>query len=141
MKRLIVLIGLVAWGSALPTQAAELSEAEGSAIRAVIADQLAAFRRDDAGAAFAFASPTIRQKFRTAETFMAMVREGYLPVYRPREVEFRDLVVVRGAPIQRVFLMGPDGLPVIALYEMQRQTSGVWKIDGCYLVRAAGEGA
>ncbi len=140
MKRLIVMIGLVAWGSALSAQAAELSKAEASAIRAVIADQLAAFQHDDARAAFAFASPTIRRKFRTAETFMAMVREGYLAVYRPREVEFRDLVVVRGVPIQGVFLIGPDDLPFIALYEMQRQTSGVWKINGCYLARAAGKG-
>ena len=114
----------------------ELAAADRAAIRSVIERQLAAFQRDDAVAAFAYASPTIREIFRTPENFLRMVRRGYPPVYRPRQVEFRELVDVQGEPVQRVLLVGPDGVPMIALYVMQRQVDGAWKINGCYLVPA-----
>jgi DNA-binding transcriptional LysR family regulator len=103
-------------------------------IREVIARQLEAFRRDDGDAAFAFASPGIQAIFRDPETFMAMVRAGYGPVYRPHEVEFRDIVGYRGQPTQRVLLVGPDNVPVVAYYLMERQPDGSWRIDGCILM-------
>jgi ketosteroid isomerase-like protein len=106
---------------------------EQGAIRDVIEAQLDAFQRDDAAAAFAYASPAIRDMFGTAERFMAMVREGYAPVHRPRRVEFRDLVTERGRLTQRVYVVGPDGRPVIANYFMERQPDGSWRIDGCVL--------
>jgi hypothetical protein len=62
-----------------------------------------------------------------------MVRGGYPPVYRPREIEFRDLVEQGGRLTQRVLLVGPDGGVVIAHYFMQRQPDGSWRIDGCVL--------
>ena len=99
-------------------------------------DQLAAFQADDAIRAFSHASPMIRRAFGTPSNFLRMVVTGYPPVYRPRAVEFQDIVTFRGAPTQRVFLVGPDGQSVIALYVMELQAGGVWKIDGCYLVKA-----
>ncbi len=93
----------------------------------------------DAVAAFAHAAPEIKRKFGTPETFMRMVRTAYRPVYRPRVVEFRDVVMIDGVPVQRVDLVGPAGKSVIALYPMERQTDGGWKTAGCYLVRAPGE--
>ena len=68
--------------------------AEKGAIRKVIEAQIGAFRADDGERAFGYASPNIRQIFRSAENFMAMVRNGYQPVYRPRSVRFGDLVEV-----------------------------------------------
>lgn len=113
-----------------------VSAADRLAIRRVIESQLAAFQRDDGPGAFAFASPTIRQIFATPDRFMAMVRSAYQPVYRPREVEFRELASLDGAPAQEVFLVGPDGQPVIALYVMERQSDGSWRINGVYLLKA-----
>ena len=117
--------------------AVELAPAERNAIRAVVQAQLDAFQRDDGAAAFGYASPSIRAMFRSPERFMAMVREGYAPVYRPRRVEFRDVVQWRGRITQRVRLVGPDGVPVIANYLMQRQDDGSWRIDGCILEEIA----
>ena len=113
---------------------ADLDPADRIAIRAVIESQIAAFRRDDGDAAFALASPNIQRHFRTAETFMAMVRRGYQPVYRPRQVEFQKIVDVDGVPTQEVYVIAPDGQPVIALYPMQKQPDGSWRINGCYLL-------
>jgi ketosteroid isomerase-like protein len=113
--------------------AAVTDPALSQAIREIIADQMAAFRRDDAVAAFNDASPFIQGRFQQPDIFLQMVRSGYAPVYRPHEVEFRDLVAAPGGLEQRVFVMGPDGRAYLAHYQMQRQPDGSWKINGCTL--------
>jgi hypothetical protein len=133
----LLLACLVLPSLVLPLHAEDLSAADRGAIRAVVEDQLAAFQRDDGDAAFAFASPGIRAQFGTVDNFMAMVRAGYQPVYRPREVAFGDVRVDDGGRIvQRVLLVGPDGVPVVALYTMERQPDGSWRIAGCTLTRS-----
>jgi hypothetical protein len=113
-----------------------------TAIRQVVEQQLQAFQRDDGDAAFSFASPSIRGMFGTAEHFMDMVRGAYQPVYRPREVAFRDLQVIENEPIQPVVLVGPDGVPVLALYKMEwQEKEQVWRINGCVLVPSEDRGA
>ena len=119
------------------TMPSDVGEADRQAIRMVIEIQLGAFQRDDAKAAFAQASPNVQAIFQTPDRFMAMVRGGYQPVYRPRQVEFRDIIDIDGSPTQRVFIIGPNGAPVMALYPMERQADGTWRISGCYLIPAA----
>jgi uncharacterized protein DUF4864 len=114
-------------------EAATLAAADRAAIRAVVEQQLAAFQRDDERAAFDLASPTIQQQFRTSGNFMRMVRSGYQPVYRPRDVQFGEIEMAEGAIIQRVELVGPDGVPALAHYVMERQPDGSWRINGCFL--------
>ena len=105
----------------------------------MIEGQIAAFRRDDAVAAFSFASPTIRAQFGDAGTFLVMVAALYRPVYRPRQLEFLDLKSVDGQWVQRVLVMGPQGEFVMALYQMVR-VDGRWRINGCFLVCPSGQG-
>ena len=119
---------------------AGVSAQDAGAIRAVIAHQLGAFLHDDGAAAFSDASPTIQQIFHDPDTFMQMVRTGYQPVYRASHVEFRDLGPIDGKLIQQVTMVGPDGVAVTALYEMQRQPDGSWKINGCAIVQAPDQG-
>ena len=111
-----------------------------AAIRAVISHQLGAFLRDDQTAAFADASPTIQQIVHDPETFMQMVRSAYQPVYRSSSVAFRELGMVEGRLVQRVYMVGPDGIAVLADYEMQRQPDGTWRINGCSIERAPDQG-
>ncbi len=144
MKRAATLILLLIFASLILPVAAQtipsaVGEADKQAIRKVIEEQLGAFQRDDAQAAFAQASPNIQAMFQTPDRFMSMVRGGYQPVYRPRQVEFRDIIDIDGTPTQKVFIIGPDGAPVMALYPMEQQADGTWKISGCYLV-PAGDG-
>lgn len=133
--RLLPLLALLAFlvRPAHADDAAALSASDHAAIRAVVEQQLAAFQRDDGRAAFSLASPTIQQQFRSSDNFMRMVRTGYQPVYRPREVQFGAIATVDGDIVQRVELIGPDGKPALALYVMQRQPDGSWKINGCFL--------
>ena len=111
----------------------QLSQADREAVQEIIRQQLEAFRADDAATAFGFASPGIQGMFGSSDNFMNMVRQSYPQVYRSREAEFRDVVDLNGRPTQRVLLVGPDGKPVIALYPMERQPDGSWRIDGCML--------
>jgi hypothetical protein len=119
---------------------APASAADTAAIHAVISHQLSAFLKDDGSGAFADASPTIQKIFGNPDTFMEMVRTGYQPVYRARGVEFRDLGTVDGRLVQQVYMEGPDGVAVIALYEMQRQPDGSWRINGCSIATAPDQG-
>jgi hypothetical protein len=41
--------------------------------------------------------------------------------------------MTEGRLVQRVLLVGPDGVPVTALYFMEQQPDGSWKISGCVL--------
>ncbi len=98
------------------TPAADIGAADRAAIKGVIESQIAAFRRDDGPAAFAFAAPAIKRMFGTPENFMDMVRGGYPQVYRPSSVGFGELLRADNALVQLVEIVGPDGLPVIAVY-------------------------
>jgi hypothetical protein len=138
---LLVVPGLTQAGDSATSGATPaVGPADQAAIRAVISHQLGAFRHDDGQAAFADASPTIQRVFGDAATFMQMVRNGYQPVYRGSGVEFRALGPVDGRLIQQVYMVGPDGIPVIARYEMQRQPDGSWRINGCSIARAPDQG-
>lgn len=108
-------------------------------IRALIQRQLEAFQQDDAEAAFAFASPGIQAQFGTPENFMQMVKIGYAPVYRPRAVIFADLMIIEEMPAQIVMLMGADEELVEAVYLMQQQPEGEWRIHGCFLAPVSGQ--
>jgi uncharacterized protein DUF4864 len=110
-----------------------VSVADSQAIHDVIAGQIDAFRHDDGARAFSYASPTIQEKFGNADFFMQMVKTGYTQVYRAHDVQFQGLDMEAGAPVQRVRMIGPDGLPVIVIYMMQRQPDGSWKINGVFM--------
>jgi hypothetical protein len=72
---------------------------------------------------------------------MTMVRTGYPPVYRPRAVVMEDIVTIDGQLVQKVALTGPDGRINIALYTMEQESDGSWRIDGCALERGEDLGA
>jgi hypothetical protein len=117
-----------------------LSAGDTAAIRSVISHQLGAFLKDDQTAAFSDASPTIQAMFHDPDTFMRMVRTAYQPVYRASGVEFRALTTVEGRLVQQVYMVGPDGIAVLADYEMQRQPDGSWRINGCSIAKAPDQG-
>jgi len=114
---------------------------EQDAIRRVIRSQIQAFERDDGPAAFALASPSIQERFGTAQNFLKMVRTSYPAVYRPRHYEFLELTLADDVWVQKVIFIGPDGLAVMALYPMVRLRDGTWRTDGCALVPMAAKDA
>ena len=133
-KWIITALWLAVFAPALAA-ADTLGAGDRQAIRSIIQSQLDAFQRDDGHEAFSYASPGIRQMFQTAEIFMAMVRGGYAAVYRPRAAEFLETLVKDGRTAQMMRFVGPDGVAVIAMYTMERQPDGTWRIGGVVLLR------
>jgi hypothetical protein len=134
--RTIAAAALVAAVAVAPAVDAQMPGGEDqAAIEALISDQIAAFQRDDGTTAYSMAAPAIQDLFPSVDEFMAMVRQGYAPVYRPRSVVFGALSAGDGGPVQQVYLTGPDGLAYTAVYALERQPDGSWRIAGCVLVR------
>jgi hypothetical protein len=134
-RRALAVLGLLLLSSPAVAQGeAAVSGGDRQAILGVIGDQLAAFQRDDSIAAFSYASPMIQRKFGNPAVFMTMVRSGYAAVYRPSEVQFLETTRESGRTRQFVRFVGPDGQAVVAVYEMQRQDDGSWRINGVYLL-------
>jgi hypothetical protein len=130
---LIVVLLLSGFIAARADEPATLPQGDIDAIGSVVSRQLEAFRHDDGAAAFSFASPNIQGMFGTPEHFMAMVRQGYAPVYRPRNAHIGAVEMRDGRVVQRVDLVGPDGKDELALYTMEKEPDGTWRIDGCQL--------
>lgn len=133
MKQLIA-IALFATSLATAPFAVKAEEAA----RQVIAAQLEAFQADDFDKAFTFASPTIKQLFRTPDRFGAMVRNGYPMVWRPAEVEFIESETIGEAVREIVLIRDADGVYYELEYEMIPLEGG-WKINGVR-VRRSGDG-
>jgi hypothetical protein len=127
-------LGLVALAGAARA-AGPVSAADQAAIDRVITSQIEAFRRDDAPGAFQYASPGIQQQFGDAGTFLDAVREAYRPVYRPQSFSFGAVETGDGKVTQPVDLIGPDGRGARAIYDMEREPDGSWRISGCHLLK------
>ena len=133
---LVVLALLMSLGFA---RAEPLSVTDKAAVQQVITGQLQAFAVDDGGAAYGFAAPIVKFAFPTVDVFMAMVKQGYKPVYRNDGYDFGEhFVDGLGRPAQRVRIRGLDGKTYEANYSMEKQSDGTWKIAGCVLVLIPG---
>lgn len=110
---------------------------EAADIRGVIADQIAAFQRNDLDAAFAHASPGIQSRFGDPDRFGQMVRQGYPMVWRPSRFEMLALEETPRGPTQTVLFEDAAGHLWEADYIMQ-QVDGRWRIAGVSLRRLPG---
>jgi hypothetical protein len=107
-----------------------------AAAQAVISAQAEAFGHDDAASAYSYAAPAIHGLFPQADIFMSMVQNSYAPVYRHRRFEFGEARVEGGWIAQRVHIVDADGEAWEALYTLEAQPDGSFKITGCSLLKA-----
>ncbi len=143
LKRLLLALSLVFLvpAASLATRAGE-SSADVAAAQQIIADQLAAFARDDGAAAYAFAAPEVKAKFPNPDIFMAMVKKGYTPVYRPQAYDFSaSEVLANGIIRQEVDIVDAGGEAWTAEYLLRREPDGSLKIIACRLEKKPGVGA
>lgn len=124
MRRLAMLVVSLAVSTAALAGEAEVKAARGS-----IEAQLRAFQAGDDARAYSYAAPNITRMFPTVEAFMGMVANGYQPVARPRNFAFgRTEESADGRISQEVLLVGPDGKGYRALYVLERQADGMFRI-------------
>jgi uncharacterized protein DUF4864 len=130
MRVLFVLI-FALLGSVSARAADDVAAAQG-----VIRAQEQAFVRDDASAAYSHAAPAIREVFPAPDIFMSMVQSGYAPVYRHKSFEFGESKIEGGRIAQRVHIIDANGEAWEALYTLEQQPDGSYKITGCTLLKA-----
>ena len=122
-----------------PAGAQTVSPKDQTAFQAVITGQLEAFKKEDGKTAFSFAAPFVQGIFQNPDTFMSMVKRGYQPIYKNSGYKFGTLAVAPdGRPIQHVILVGVDGKRYEAIYAMQQQPDGSWKIAGVQMIEIPG---
>jgi len=100
-------------------------------IKQVIAAQRAALIAGKGEKAFGYATPAIRAQFGEADIFMAMVQVGYPALLTARYTEFLEGAVIDGLIIQPLRLVDADNSVRVALYTMEKQKNGAWRISGC----------
>jgi len=126
---LAVLIALATTAALADTGTVRASDWK--AIKQVIAAQRAALIAGDGDNAFGYATPSLRAQFGDADTFMAMVHIGYSVLLTARTTEFLEGAVIDGLIIQPLRLVDADNSVRVALYTVEKQEGGAWRISGC----------
>ena len=111
--------------------AALADDASAKAAQSSIDAQIKAFIADDNALAYSYAAPNVKKIFPTLDIFMNMVTRGYQPVQKPLRYSFgKSEWTGANAVAQQVFLIGPDGKDYEAVYTLELQPDGVWRITG-----------
>jgi hypothetical protein len=130
---------LLLLGFSTASLAQQVPDSDASEFERIITEQLKAFKADDGPRAYSFAAPNIQMIFPSPELFMGMVMKGYPQVYRPKSYKFTGAMIdPAGRPSQKVLFIGPDGKAYTALYTMEKQPDGSWKIAACTILREVG---
>jgi hypothetical protein len=108
------------------------------AIRAAVQGQLDAFAADDGDKAFGLSSADTRLRFGSPDNFLRVVRKYYPAIYRHRRVLFSPPELVDGNAIQLVNVVDAINHVWVAVYRLERDAAGAWKIDGCRLQATTG---
>jgi len=131
MRRILLAIAVLPF---LYVSGAFAGDAEVSAAQTVIDSQLRAFQAGDDALAYSFAAPNVKTIFPTLESFMGMVASGYKPVHKPKSFAFGKVQEMGAGKIaQQVLLVGPDGKDYEALYTLELQPDGTFKVTGVSL--------
>jgi hypothetical protein len=124
----------LAFASLVAVGTARAGDAEVKAAQTTIDSQIRAFLADDPNTAYSFAAPNVQRIFPTVESFMGMVTGGYQPVYRPKNYAFGKVEQTGPTSItQQVLIVGPDGKDYEAVYTLELQPDGVFRITGVSL--------
>lgn len=109
------------------------------AFREVIALHINAIHRNDAEAAYKLATPKIQSLFPTPQAFMRTVRKLYQPIYQAEQYSFEKAIVLEREIVQPVRIAISPDLPLLALFVLEQQSDGAWRIGGCILLRDNGQ--
>ena len=114
-------------------------EAAHTPAQTTIQNQIQAFRAGDDALAYSYAAPAIAGFFPTVDSFMAMVKNGYAPLWNPQHFQFgKSKEVSADQVLQEVELIAKDGSAWKALYTLIKLADGSWKINGVQLLKADG---
>jgi hypothetical protein len=125
----ILFVFTIGSASAQPTRNAQ--------IEVVIQQQLDAFSADDFKTAFSFATPSIQERFGSAERFGLMVVHAYPMVWRATDVQYISLEEYPTYALQKVMVTDRDKALHILLYQML-PVDNEWRIGGVRILKMPG---
>jgi hypothetical protein len=118
----------------LLTVPAWAGDADVKAAQSTIDAQIKAFLANDNDKAYSYAAPGIKQIFPTVDAFMGMVERAYQPVWHPQSYTFGKVEENSATSItQHVLVVGPDGKNYEAVYTLELQPDGVFRIKSVSL--------
>jgi len=128
----VLVASLLSWGGfAHADERSAVADAQ-----QVIARQIDAITRGDAGVAYTLNAPDTRIRFTDAAQFLDMVRDGYKPVVNHRSVDF-DASLMQGDELaQKLIIVDNSNSVWSAFYRLARQPDGHWLIEGCLLIKS-----
>jgi hypothetical protein len=126
----VAFIAITAWSAAISV-AEPVPDAEADRVRAVIVAQLQAFAADDADRAFETNTPGVQQAIGSAGHFLALVRGAYPMVYHPASIAFMQPERHGDAVLQLAEIVDDNGKSWLALFSLEQQADGSWRISGC----------
>ncbi len=111
-----------------------------STARDIIEKQISAFLNDDIETAYSFAAAGIKAAYPDPRFFVEMVKRNYGPVYRPGNYAFgRGVLGTDGNTIaQELLITGPRGKDWRAVYVLEKQADGAFRITGVRLSKLSG---
>ncbi|MDQ9171671.1 DUF4864 domain-containing protein [Oxalobacteraceae bacterium R-40] len=115
---------------------AAAQEAHGSvaqAVTQVVRSQLNAFAEDDAETAFKLSTASTRQLIGTPDGLLSVIKHKFTPIYRHRKAMFSEPEIINRSALQIVHLTDADNLVWIAIYQVEQEADGIWRVDGCQL--------
>lgn len=139
MKRRFLGMAVLLAALAMPfyssvAMAMDVDPMDAESIQAVVQLQLRALAEDDAVGAFSLTTSSTRVQIGNPDNFLRMIKEEYAPIYRNRHAIFSPPEVIDGDIIEMVRVTDRDNRVWVALYRMERDIDGSWKIDGCRLL-------
>jgi hypothetical protein len=131
MNRMFAVMALLPVLLATPVWA---GDADVKAAQATIDAQINAFRANDDAKAYSYAAPGIQRIFPTVDAFIGMVERAYQPVWHPKSYTFGPAEQDSATSVtQHVFVVGPDGKNYEAVYTLELQPDGVFRIKSVSL--------
>ena len=127
---LLPLILCVAVGHAAAQQA---QPSVAHAVTQVVQSQLNAFAQDDAETAFKLSTASTRQLIGTPNELLSVIKHKFAPIYRHSKAIFAKPEIINRSALQIVHLTDADNLVWIAIYQVEQEADGIWRVDGCQL--------
>ncbi len=103
------------------------------AVTQVVQSQLSAFAEGDAEKAFSLATAATQSLAGTPGELMRVIKHRFAPIYRHRQALFSEPEIIGTHGLQVVQLIDHDNLVWIAIYQVEHEADGTWKVDGCQL--------
>lgn len=126
-------LAAIGCAAAILSAAAQENDPSRDGMREAIENQIDAFRRDDASAAFALMAGEVRRRFRGSNHFLDVVRPAYEPLHRSASLVFLGRHASGDEIVQQMLVKQKGGSWWFAFYRMRRE-DGAWRSSGCVLV-------